>query len=156
MRRLWLLLLLFAWPIAGSTAAEQVYRLAELAPPVASLEVTRTVTLPELAQLGIAEGRNLIVEERVGDAATLPGLARQLVLTKPGAIIAIGPEAIGAAASTVPIVMFGSDPVGRGLATSLGRPGGNVTGIAVLAADLDAKRLGYRTAHDRSKLNLAA
>jgi putative ABC transport system substrate-binding protein len=144
MRRLWWFLLVAAWPVAASAAGEKVFRLAELAPSAASLEITRSATLPELAKLGFSEGRNLVVDERLGDRATMPGLAEEMLLAKPDAIIAIGADATGAAAaatSTVPIVMFASDPVGRGFAKSLGRPGGNVTGITILAAELDAKRL---------------
>jgi putative tryptophan/tyrosine transport system substrate-binding protein len=142
MRQLWLLLLALAYPLGASTAGERIYRLGELAPSAASLEITRSVTLPELAKLGFEGGRNLILEERVGDAA--PGLARQLLLTKPDAVIAIGAEAIRAASEAtteVPIVMFGASPVGKGLAASLARPGGNVTGVVILAAELDGKRL---------------
>lgn len=144
MKRLWLFLLVLAWPSATSTAAEKIYRLGELASSAAALEITRSSTLPELAKLGFSEGRNLIMDERVGDAATMPGLAREMLLAKPDAIIAIGSDAIGAAAaatSTLPIVIFGSDPVSRGLATSLVHPGGNVTGVVILVTELDAKRL---------------
>jgi putative ABC transport system substrate-binding protein len=84
------------------------------------------------------------LEERVGDAAAMSGLAREVLLTKPDAIIAIGAEAIRAASeatTTVPIVMFGASPVSKGLATSLNRPGGNVTGVVILATELDGKRL---------------
>ena len=48
-----------------------------------------------------------------------------------------------AATSTVPIVIFGGDPVSRGLATSLAHPDGNVTGVVILVAELDAKRLDF-------------
>jgi putative ABC transport system substrate-binding protein len=73
--------------------------------------------LPELAQLGFSDGRNLIIDERVGDAATLPGLAQEMLFAKPDAIIAIGSDAIRAATEAttkVPIVMFGASPVGKG------------------------------------------
>ena len=110
MRRFWLLLLVLACPLGVSTAGERIYRLGELAPSAASLEITRSVTLPELAKLGFEEGRNLILEERAGDAAAMPGLARELLLTKPDAVIAIGSDAIRAASevtTTVPIVTLG-------------------------------------------------
>jgi putative ABC transport system substrate-binding protein len=100
--------------------------------------------MPELARLGFREGKNLVLEERAGELASLPQLARDLVLTKPDAIIAIGPDAIRAASdatSTVPIVTFGADPVERGLAASHARPGGNITGGAIFAEELDGKRL---------------
>ena len=45
------------------------------------------MTLPELAKLGFSEGRNLVVDERLGDRATMPGLAGEMLLAKPDAII---------------------------------------------------------------------
>jgi putative ABC transport system substrate-binding protein len=125
-------------------AADEVYRLGELAPSEASLEITRSTTMPELARLGFQEGRNLALDERAGDPTAMPALARDLLLAKPDAIIAIGPDAISAAAEatkTVPIITFGNDPVQRGFAVSQARPGGNVTGVTILAEELDAKRL---------------
>ena len=144
MKRLWLLLPVLLWPCAASAAAEKIYRLGELASSTAALEITRSSTLPELAKLGYREGRNLVIDERVGDAAAMPRLARETLLTKPDAIIAIGADAIAAAAaatSSVPIVIFGGDPVSRGLAINLSHPDGNVTGVVILVAELDAKRL---------------
>jgi putative ABC transport system substrate-binding protein len=144
MRRLGLLLAMLAAPALAQTAGERIFRLAELAPSAASLEITRAETLPELAKLGFREGRNLILDERAGEPADMERLARELLLAKPDAIIAIGPDAIGAGAGatkTVPIVTFGADPVRRGLAASFARPGGNVTGVVILAEDLDGKRL---------------
>jgi putative ABC transport system substrate-binding protein len=87
---------------------------------------------------------NLVLDERVGNAATLPQLAKDLVLTRPDAIIAIGPDAVraaGEATSTVPIVTFGPDPVQRSLAISHARPGSNVTGVEIFTEELDGKRL---------------
>jgi putative ABC transport system substrate-binding protein len=122
---------------------EKVYRLGELG-TATSLGITRAETLPELAKLGFSEGRNLFVDERAGDApATLPALARELLLGKPDAIIAIGHDAIRAmrdATHAVPIVMFGTPPEGD-FAGSLARPVGNVTGVVILATLLDGKRL---------------
>ncbi len=118
MRRVGLLLVILAAPVTAQIGGEKVYRLAELAPSDASLEITRAETLPELAKLGFREGRNLILDERAGDAAAMDGLARELLRANPDAIVAIGPDAIGAAAKatrTVPIVTFGNDPVQRGL-----------------------------------------
>ena len=139
MRPFWSFLLVLAWAVAA-TAGERVYRLGELVPSAASLELTRSVTLPELAKLGFEEGRNLILEERMGDATGV----RELLLMRPDVIIAIGSDAIRAASeatTTVPIVMFGASPVGKGLAWSLARPGGNITGVVILATELDGKRL---------------
>ncbi|HEX9322782.1 MAG TPA: ABC transporter substrate-binding protein [Xanthobacteraceae bacterium] len=67
MRTLALLLMMLAAPAAAQTASERVFRLAELAPSAASLEITREETLPELAKLGFRDGRNLVLEERAGE-----------------------------------------------------------------------------------------
>jgi len=105
----------------------------------------RAVMFPELARLGFTEGRNLVVEARSGPMGELPALARQLAAANPDAIIAAG-NAIGAAqqaTSTTAIIgsFIGEDPIAAGFAVTLARPGGNVTGVAMLAPELDAKRL---------------
>jgi putative ABC transport system substrate-binding protein len=109
-------------------------------------ETFRSVTFPELAKQGFVEGSNLVVETRVGAPEKLPGLARELVATRPDAVIAVSGWAIRAiqqASSTIPIVgsFIGEDPIAAGFAASLARPGGKVTGIVMLAPELDAKRL---------------
>ncbi len=142
--RLAFFLFVLATPSGAEAPAGKVYRLAHLAPTAESLAFTRSATLPELAILGFVEGRNLIFDSRVGKASELPALARDLVLTEPDAIIAIGPEAIRAAQAAtkrIPIVVFGDDPVSLYSAESIVRPGGNVTGVNILASELDAKRL---------------
>ncbi len=137
-------LLFLAAPAAAQTPAQKVYRLAELAVTSASLEITRAEAIPELARLGFKEGSNLVVDERAGDASEMDRLIREILAAKPDAILAIGPEPIRAAAAatkTVPIISFGSNPVAQGFAASFAHPGGNLTGIAILAEDLDGKRL---------------
>jgi putative ABC transport system substrate-binding protein len=144
MKRLLIFLLALAAPLIAPAAGEKVYRLAELEPTAASLELTHSLTLPELAKLGFSEGRNLVLDARVADAAAMAGMARELVLADPDAIIAVGPDATRAArqaTTTVPLVVFGADPVRSGWATSLAHPGGNVTGVTMLAVELDGKRL---------------
>ncbi|MBV8963296.1 MAG: ABC transporter substrate-binding protein [Hyphomicrobiales bacterium] len=142
--RLLLLLVMLVAPIAVSKAGEKVYRLGELEPSSQSAEFTHRWTMPELAKLGFSEGSNLVIDERVGNAATLAEMAKQLVALKPDVILAVGPEALLAArqaTSTVPIVIFGPDPVSFGLAASLAHPGSNITGVVILAAELDGKRV---------------
>ena len=114
----------------GARAAEKSYRLGDLEPTAASAEITRNTIVPELAKLGFQEGTNLVIDERVGDATAMPGLAQDLILSRPDAIIAFGTDAILAAhkaSTTIPIVTFGPDPVTLGLAASVARPGGHVT-----------------------------
>jgi len=128
---------------ARAPTPERVYRLAHLAFTAESERATRSLTLPDLAKLGFVEGRNLVFDARVGPPDALAGLMQDLLAGKPDAIITIGATVIAAtqATRTVPIVMFGANPVELGLAASLARPGGNVTGVVILAAELDAKRL---------------
>lgn len=109
-------------------------------------ETLRSVTFPELAKQGFVEGRNLAVEARAGPPDKLPELARELAATRPDVVIAVSSWAIQAmrqTSSSTPVVgsFIGSDPIAAGFATSLARPGGNVTGIVMLAPELDAKRV---------------
>ena len=129
-----------------SLAAERVYRLGVLSPGVAVVERMQRTTFPELARLGFAEGKNLVIDARSGPRERLPELARQLAETRPDAVIAVSGSAIRAmrqAAPMVPIVggFIGEDPIAAGFATSLAHPRGTVTGIVMLAPELDAKRL---------------
>ena len=88
--------------------------------------------------LGYAEGSNLALEYRwhAGKFDILPALAAELVTLKVDLIVATGPQATRAArnaTATIPIVfMTVGDPVGLGLAESLARPGGNITGFQTL------------------------
>src|SRR5262245_10577261 len=139
------LYLFAAWPmLATAQSPERVYRVGHLAQTGDSELSTREFSLPELAKLGFVEGRNLEFIVRSGNADALPKLARELLATKPDVIIAIsGAAALVAreATNSVPIVMYGDDPIGLGLATSFSRPDGNVTGIAMMAVELNEKRL---------------
>jgi putative ABC transport system substrate-binding protein len=133
-----------AFPLAArAQTPNRIYRLAHLSNSSESEAFTRQTTLPELARLGFAEGRNLIFDARVGESDSLPGLMRELLAGKPDAIIAVGPATApaGAATRTVPIVTFGLDPIELGLAASYARPGGNVTGVVILFGELEGKRL---------------
>jgi len=100
-----------------------------------------------LSALGFIEGQNLTIEYRYaeGHIDRLPGLAADLVGRKVDVIASIGTQAAQAAtgvSQAVPIVfLLGDDPVAYGLVASLARPGGNATGISILAIDLNPKRL---------------
>src|SRR5262249_9005809 len=100
-----------------------------------------------LAEVGFTEGRDVTVEHHTVDGRVerLPALAAELVRRRPAAIIAIGGNvALAAKAATrdIPIIFrAGADPVEFGLVGSLNRPGGNLTGVAVLADEIAEKRL---------------
>jgi putative ABC transport system substrate-binding protein len=103
--------------------------------------------VPELRRLGYVEGQNLIVERRSAGEhpERLPELVREVVALKPDIIYTTSGRVlqhIKAATSTVPAVGSTSDPVGYGLAASLARPGGNITGISVdTGVEIFGKRL---------------
>ena len=101
-----------------------------------------------LNEMGYVEGRNVAIEFRwaFGDNKQLPVLARDLVDRRVDVLVtsAGNPATLRAkeATSTIPIVAtFGEDPVRLGMVGSLEHPGGNVTGISLVAQDLEAKQL---------------
>jgi len=98
-----------------------------------------------LRDLGYVEGQSISIEYRYGKADQLPDLAAELVRLKVDVIVAVGtPSARAAkqATQTIPIVIvLAGDPVRSGLVTSLARPGGNVTGMSMLAPEVFAKAL---------------
>jgi putative ABC transport system substrate-binding protein len=106
--------------------------------------------LQGLRDLGYVEGRNVVIEYRdaEGKLERLPALAAELVALKVDVIVAGGtPQALAAkqATRTVPIVFVVGDAITSGLVTSLARPGGNVTGLSILAPELVGKCLEQLT-----------
>jgi ABC-type uncharacterized transport system substrate-binding protein len=95
--------------------------------------------------LGYIEGRNLTIEWRFADndVGRVAALATELVDLKVDVIVASGSPVIGLvqkATTTIPIVMpTSNDPVGSGFVASLGRPGGNTTGLSNLSSDISPK-----------------
>jgi putative ABC transport system substrate-binding protein len=126
----------------------KVYRIGYLAtiPPPAHLW---EALLDGLRERGYSEGQNLVFERRFSDGHTerFAAFAAEMVQLRVDCIIAITtPAAVAVknATQTIPIVMTTAiDPVGAGLVASLARPGGTVTGNAILYAELSTKRLEF-------------
>jgi putative tryptophan/tyrosine transport system substrate-binding protein len=101
----------------------------------------------KLAELGYVEGQNIRFEYRGanGQVDRLPSLAEELVHLNVDVIVAVAtPEVQAAQQATrkIPIVMVAVvDPVATGFVASLARPGGNITGLSLLSAELSGKRL---------------
>ena len=133
-----------AWPLlARAEDAGRTYRLGGIcitrkAPYIVAI-------FDELRRLGLVEGENLIIDWReYGQRIDLiPEFAAELAKAHVDVILALGEPAIRAAqqaTATIPILGSADDMVGSGLVKSLGRPGGNTTGISILATELDGKR----------------
>ena len=139
------------FPLCVSADAQQagkIFRIGFLDSSTASgMAVLLDVFRQELTKLGWVEGKNITLEYRFaeGKSERLPELAANLVRLKVDLIVTTGdPQASAAkkATTAIPIVMANaSDPVGFGLIASLGRPGGNVTGLSSLGTELNSKRL---------------
>jgi putative tryptophan/tyrosine transport system substrate-binding protein len=134
-----------AWPlVARAQDSGRIYRIGGLnylprtAPHIVAL-------FDELRQVGLVEGKNLVV---IGAWAyrpeQFPEMAAELVKAKADVIVCGGDSATRAAqqaTKTIPILAVADDLVGSGLAPSLAHQGGNMTGVSILASELDVKRL---------------
>jgi putative ABC transport system substrate-binding protein len=130
-----------AWPLAARAQQPNVRRIGALLLGNADAETFKTKLRDSLQQLGYVEGRNINFEFRSADGNLdlLPKLAAELVALKVDVIVALfTPCAIAAKQATreIPIVIQVGDPVGTGLVASLGRPGGNITGMSYEAPEL--------------------
>ena len=135
-----------AWPLAvRAQQTDRVYRIGLLRigpPPPSFIEPLRHA----LSELGHVEGKSFVFDLGIAeDVEQLPNLAAELIRRKVDVILASGTPAVlpaRNATSTVPVVIVAAiDPVETGVVTSLARPGGNVTGLTAVFADLVGKRL---------------
>ena len=149
-----LALSLLAAPLAAEAQqAAKVARIGYLSNSLAASPHLREAFRQGLRDLGYVEGRNLVIEYRdaEGKVERLPALAAELVALKVDVIVTeagttVVPLAAKQATRILPIVFASAaDPVGSGLVTSLARPGGNVTGLSGLSAELVGKRLELLT-----------
>ena len=142
-----------AWPCAVlAQAPAKVSRLGVLSGgvPVADASPVGAALLRGLAQHGYTLGRNLELERRgaEGHPDRLPHLVHDLVASHVEAIVTVGyPPALAAKqGTTLPVVAINAgDPVSTGLVESLARPGGHLTGISDVSADLTPKRMELLT-----------
>jgi putative ABC transport system substrate-binding protein len=141
------LVFLAAALIADAQQAGKVYRIGYLRYLACTEPAFFTDLRQGLREVGYAEGHNLVIECRAapGKAERIPDHAAELVRLNVDVIVAEGTiSALAAkqATRTIPIVMVNiGDPVASGLVTSLGRPGGNVTGSTMLAPEIVRKTL---------------
>jgi putative ABC transport system substrate-binding protein len=137
-----------AWPLrTRAQQGEKVYKIGVLSAGAPPEPGPKSIVVEALRELGYVEGKNLTLERRYAEDRLdrLPKFAAELVSLKVDVIMAAGtlaPLAAKRATSTIPIVMMSAgDPVGSGLVASLAEPGGNVTGMSLMAPDLGGKRL---------------
>src|SRR6516162_9904610 len=133
-----------AWPLAA--------RAQQPAMPVVAVLFTSNVPHNRvtafrqgLKEAGFVDGQNVAIAYHWDQTDRSPVLVADLLRRQVAVIVGNTPAALAAkaATTTVPIVFVtGGDPVRYGLVTSLNRPGGNVTGISFLSAELGSKQLG--------------
>lgn len=136
-----------AWgPLRAHSQPAETIRVIGYLSPGASASMRDTIFVEGLRELGWIEGKNLRIETRraANDFARLPALADELVRLKVDLIFATSTPAVQAAKNatqTIPVVTISADPVANGFVASLRRPGGNITGISMMAPALTVKRL---------------
>jgi putative ABC transport system substrate-binding protein len=149
MKRRSFITLLGGAPVAWSLAAhaqqgDRMRRVGVLVLGNAEAESLGTELRESLRKSGYVEGQNIHFEVRSagGKLDLLPGLAAELVGIKVDVIVALfTPSALAAkrATSEIPIVFLAGDAVGTGIVPSLARPGGNLTGLSAMGAELQSK-----------------
>jgi putative ABC transport system substrate-binding protein len=134
---------LLAAPRAVAAQARKIYKIGILTDAMVPWHSTTNGFRDGLKELGYLDGRTVSFEVRAaqGDMARVPMLAAELVQQKPDLILCVS-DACRKDVGPIPMVFVQvSDPIRIGLVESIARPGGNVTGIANLRAELTAKRL---------------
>jgi putative ABC transport system substrate-binding protein len=141
-------MLLLTAPFAQAQQPARIPRIGILIAPSAAFISARVEAFRQrLRELGYVEGKNIVIEYRYaeGKLERLPDLAAELVGLKVDVIVTSGGVAsltAKKASATIAIVFAtAGDPVGTGLVSSLAQPGGNITGLSLMAPDLDGKRL---------------
>jgi putative ABC transport system substrate-binding protein len=137
-----------AWPLTASAQrAGKLPIIGLLAPATPAAHGPWFAALVQrLHELGWIEGRTVAIEQRYAEGRIdrYDEIAAEFVRLKVDVIVTTGPAAqqVRKATSVIPIVLpLSGDPVGVGLAASLARPGGNVTGLSIMQPELASKRL---------------
>jgi putative tryptophan/tyrosine transport system substrate-binding protein len=133
-----------AWPLSARAQQSKVARIGALYIGIADEASFKTELREGLRELGFVEGQNIAFEFRSaeGKLDRLAGLAAELVRFKVDVIVALYvPCALAAKQATqvIPIVIIAGDPVETGIVPSLARPGGNITGVSLMASALAGK-----------------
>jgi putative tryptophan/tyrosine transport system substrate-binding protein len=133
-----------AWPLPARAQQAKMARIGALYIGIADAEAFKTNLREGLRELGYVEGQNIAFEFRSAEEKLdrLPQLAAELVRLKVDVIVALyTPPALAAKQATqdIPIVTIVGDPVETGIVPSLARPGGNITGVSLMASVLTAK-----------------
>jgi putative ABC transport system substrate-binding protein len=137
------------WPLPLSAQQPaKVPRIGFLGNSTATLEAHLVGPFRDgLRDLGYEEGRNIVIEYRWAEGRydRFPALIAELIALKVDVIVTAGTPAslaVKKATSSIPLVMVAvGDPVATGLVASLARPGGNITGVTSIAAEIEGKRL---------------
>jgi len=132
------------WPLATHAQQSKVARIGALYIGTADAESFKKELREGLRELGYVEGQNIAFEFRSADGQLdrLPELAADLVRLKVDVIVALYvPPSLAAKQATleIPIVVIVGDPVETGIVPSLARPGGNITGVSLMASALAGK-----------------
>jgi len=132
------------WPLAAFAQQPKVARIGALYIGTADAETFKNELREGMRELGYVEGQNIAFEFRSaeGKLDRLPELAAELVQLKVDVIVALYvPPSLAAKQATrdIPIVVIVGDPVETGIVPSLARPGGNITGVSLMASALNGK-----------------
>jgi ABC-type uncharacterized transport system substrate-binding protein len=132
------------WPFAAQAQQSKVRRIGCLLLGNADADSFKVELVDGLRKLGYFEGQNITFDFRSAEENIdlLPKLAAELVALRLDVIVALyTPCALAAQRATreIPIVVVSGDPVGTGLVTSLNHPGGNITGLSLMAAEMHGK-----------------
>jgi ABC-type uncharacterized transport system substrate-binding protein len=132
------------WPIAAHAQKPKIARIGALYIGTADEESFKTNLREGLRELGYVEGRDIAFEFRSAEEKLdrLPSLAAELVRLKVDVIVALYVPcalAVKRATQEIPIVAIAGDPVETGIVPSLAKPGGNITGVSLMAAAANGK-----------------